>query len=172
MAGAVKKDKTNDRKPMKTSLLTLAAVLLLGTIRTLGHGGVELGPNGGRILEFSKNETMHGEVTLTNGQFHVSILDKDMKPVSLGEQSLVVTGGDRAKPEKPKVKIQGGQFVFPALKGDDYLLVLQFREKPAAKTVTARLEFDATICSACKNPEWLCKCSSKKEVKGDHDKKK
>ena len=172
MAGAVKKDKTNERKHMKTSLLTLAAVLLLGTIRTLGHGGVELGPNGGRILEFSKNETMHGEVTLTNGQFHVSILDKDMKPVSLGEQSLVVTGGDRAKPEKPKVKIQGGQFVFPALKGDDYLLVLQFREKPAAKTVTARLEFDATICSACKNPEWLCKCSSKKEVKGDHDKKK
>ena len=172
MAGAVKKDKTNDRKHMKTSLLTLAAVLLLGTIRTLGHGGVELGPNGGRILEFSKNETMHGEVTLTNGQFHVSILDKDMKSVSLGEQSLVVTGGDRAKPEKPKVKIQGGQFVFPALKGDDYLLVLQFREKPAAKTVTARLEFDATICSACKNPEWLCKCSSKKEVKGDHDKKK
>ena len=169
MAGAVKKTKANDKKHMKTSLLTLAAVLLLGTIRTLGHGGVELGPNGGRILEFSKNETLHGEVTLTNGQFHVS--------------TLVVTGGDRAKPEKPKVKIQGGQFVFPALKGDDYLLVLQFREKPAAKTITARFEFDAAICSACKNPEWLCKCSSEKEEKGnksghkdgekhDHDKKK
>ena len=183
MAGAVKKNKANDKKHMKTSLLTLAAVLLLGTIRTLGHGGVELGPNGGRILEFSKNETLHGEVTLTNGQFHVSILDKDMKPVPLGEQTLVVTGGDRAKPEKPKVKIQGGQFVFPALKGDDYLLVLQFREKPAAKTITARFEFDAAICSACKNPEWLCKCSSEKEEKGnksghkdgekhDHDKKK
>jgi hypothetical protein len=184
MAGSATEATANDRNTMKTSLLTLAAMLLLGITRTLGHGGVELGPNGGRIVEFSKNETLHGEVTLTNGQFHVSILDKEMKPVAVTEQSLVVTGGDRAKPEKPKVEVQGGRFVFSALKGDDYLLVLQFRENPASKAITARIEFDAAICSACKNPEWLCKCSSEKEgkkidqhdhkdaEKHDHEKKK
>ncbi len=152
---------------MKTTLLTLIAALSLGVSSAFGHGGVELGPNGGRILEFSTNETLHGEVTLKDGKFHVAILDKDMKPVALKDQTLVVTGGDRANPEKPKVQKSGNHFVFPALKGDSYLLVLQFKEKPSAKAVTARFEYDATICSACKNPEWLCKCSAEKEGKKD-----
>jgi len=43
---------------MKTKLTLLALISTL----TFAHEGVERGPNGGRILEFSKNETMHGEV--------------------------------------------------------------------------------------------------------------
>ncbi len=160
---------------MKTSLLTLAAVLLLGATRAFAHGDAELGPNGGRILEFSKNETMHGEVTLKDGMFHVALLDKDMKPVPLAEQSLVVTGGDRSKPQKPKVEKQGDHFVFPALKGDSYLLAFQFKEGPKGKAITARFEYDANICGACKKQEWLCVCASEKEKKDDkheHDKRK
>jgi len=145
---------------MKKSILHLLAVLWLGLPRVLGHGGVELGPHGGRIVEFSKNETMYGEVTLVDGFFHVAVLDHQLKPVELKEQSLTVTGGDRSKPEKPKVEKREGHFVFPALKGDAYLLVLQFKENPKSKAINARFEFDATICSACKNPEWLCKCSA------------
>ncbi|MFN0066484.1 MAG: hypothetical protein ACKVYV_02510 [Limisphaerales bacterium] len=160
---------------MKTSLLTLITVLLLGVTRAHAHGGVELGPNGGRLLEFSENETLHGEVTLTNSFFHVALLDKDMKPVELKEQSLTVTGGDRQKPEKPEVRKVGNHFVFPALKGDDYLLVLQFKDKPSARPVTARFEYDAATCSGCKQAEWLCKCAdekAEKDDKHDHDKKK
>lgn len=149
---------------MKASLLTLAAVLLLGVTRAHAHGGVALGPNGGRLLEFSENETLHGEVTLTNGFFHVALLDKALKPVELQEQSLTVTGGDRQKPEKPEVRREGNRFVFPALKGDDYLLVLRFKATPQARAVTARFEFDATTCSGCQHPEWLCRC-------GDEDDK-
>lgn len=156
---------------MKTSLLTLAAVLLLGVTRAFAHGGVELGPNGGRLLEFSENETLHGEVTLTNGVFHVALLNKEMKPVELKEQSLTVTGGDRQKPEKPVVTRQGDHFTFPALKGDDYLLVLRFKATPQARAVTARLEFDAATCSACTSPEWLCKCADE-EPKQDGGTKK
>jgi hypothetical protein len=168
---------------MKTTLLTFAAALWLGVSSAFAHGDVELGPNGGRIVEFSTNETLHGEVTLKDGKFHVAVLDKDMKPVELKDQTLLVTGGDRAHPERPKVEKTGNHFVFPALKGDSYLLVLQFKDKPSSKFVTARFEYDATICSACKNPEWLCKCGekagAKKEdrhehkpgEKHDHDKK-
>ncbi len=150
---------------MKTSLLTLAASLLLGITSAFAHGDVELGPNGGRIVEFSTNETLHGEITLKDGKFHVALLDKDKKSVALAEQSLTVTGGDRSNPQKPAVEKKDGQFVFPALKGESYLLVLQFKEKPSAKAVTARFEYDATTCSACKNAEWLCKCGEKEEKK-------
>lgn len=147
---------------MKIRLLTLTAALLVGLTQALGHGGVELGPNGGRIVEFSQDETMHGEVLLKDGKFTVTLLDKDMKPVELKDQSLTVTGGSRSNPEKPAVTKEHGHFVFPALKGDDYELVLRFRESPAAKPVTARFTYDAATCTACKNPEWLCKCPSEK----------
>jgi hypothetical protein len=168
---------------MKTSLLTLAASLLLGITSAFAHGDVELGPNGGRIVKFNTNETLHGEVTLKDGKFHVALLDKDKKSVALAEQSLTVTGGDRSNPQRPAVEKKDGQFVFPALKGDSYLLVLQFKEKPSAKAFTARFEYDAAICSACKNAEWLCKCGEKEDEHGhkpgekhdhdhDHDKKK
>ena len=73
----------------------------------LGHGGVWIGPNGGRILEFSKNESMHGEVTVKDGKFHIAVLDKDMKPEKMGKQSLTATGGTREKPEKLAVEKTG-----------------------------------------------------------------
>jgi hypothetical protein len=149
---------------MKTSLLALAAVLLLGVSRTFAHGDVELGPNGGRLVEFSTNKTLHGEVTLKEGRFHVAVLDKDMKPVPLKDQKLLVTGGDRSNPENPKVDKEGDHFVFPALKGDSYLVVLQFKATPSAKFITARFEYDAAICSACKKGEWLCECGSKEKA--------
>ncbi len=152
---------------MKTSFLSLIAVLLLGFTRALAHGGVELGPNGGRIVEFSKNETLHGEVTLADGHFHVRLLDKDLKPLGITGQSLVVTGGDRGKPEKPTVEKKGDQFVFPAPKGNSYLLAFQFKETQTSRTIIARFEYDATICSACNHPEWLCKCAAEEAPKDD-----
>lgn len=147
---------------MKMRILTLVAVLLLGLTRAFAHGGVELGPNGGRIVEFSKDETMHGEVLLKDGKFTVALLDKAMKPVELKDQSLTVSGGSRSNPEKPTVTKENGRFVFTALKGNEYELVLRFRESPDAKVITARFTYDAAICDGCKNAEWLCKCPPKK----------
>ncbi len=65
---------------MKKTLTAL--ILALTASFAFGHGDIELGPNKGRILEFSKNETMHGEVTEKDGKLHIALLDKDMKPVS------------------------------------------------------------------------------------------
>jgi len=142
---------------MKQTLLLLAAgVLLSGALRA--HEGVELGPNGGRIVEFSKDESLHGEVTLKDGHFQVRLLDKDMKPVALQEQSLTVAGGDRANPQRPAVEKRDGHFVFPALKGESYPLVLQLRAAAGVKPITARFTFEPSTCSACKHPEWLCQC--------------
>lgn len=136
--------------------------MLVASVSTFAHSDKEIGPHGGRILEFSTNQTLHGEVTLTNGTFHVAVLDKEMKPLPLKEQSLVVTGGTRSNPEKPKVEKRGNHFTFPALKGDSYMLVFQFQEDAAAKPIIARFEFDKATCPTCKKGEWLCDCHLKK----------
>ena len=142
---------------MKKQILTLLSSLAL-TAAAFAHGEIELGPNGGRILEFSKNETMHGEVTLKDGKFHVALLDKAMKPVALGEQTLTASGGPTAKPEKLAVEKSGNQFVIPAVKSGEWL-ILQYRDDAKAKAITARMQYDTMICSACKEPEWLCACA-------------
>lgn len=147
---------------MKSKLIALTLALVLTTGLAFGHGGVEIGPNGGRILEFSKNETMHGEVTVKDGKFLIAVLDKDMKPVAVDAQSLTATGGTRQKPEKLAVEKTATGFVIPAVPPGQWLIV-QFKENDKAKAVTARLEYDTSNCDACDSPEWLCKCSQKKE---------
>ncbi len=154
---------------MKSNLLSILAVLALGLTSTFGHEGVELGPNGGRILEFSKDETMHGEVTAKDGKFHITLLDKAMKAVALDAQVLTATSGNRDKPEKLTVEKAGGHFVVPMLKGDEFWIILQFKPTPAAKPITARLHYDAATCEKCKKAEWLCACA-KKDAKAEKTK--
>jgi hypothetical protein len=132
-------------------------LLLLTTSLLFAHSGVELGPNGGRILEFSTNETLHGEVTIKEGRFHIALLDKAMKPVALAQQSLTAITGDRSKPQKLEVTRDATGFRLPLVKAGEWL-ILRYKENDKAKAVTARFEYNPDTCEACKSPEWLCKC--------------
>lgn len=143
---------------MKTKLILLVTLL---TSLAFAHEGVELGPNGGRILEFSNNETLHGEVTVKGDQFHIAVLDKDMKPVTMDKQSLTATTGDRAKPVKLEVTKDAKGFVLPVVKPGEWL-ILRYKDHADAKAITARFEYNTAICEECKNAEWLCKCKPKK----------
>jgi hypothetical protein len=145
---------------MKTKLTTL--FLTLTAALAFGHGGVEVGPNGGRILEFSKNETMHGEVTVKDGQFHIALLDKDMKPVAVADQTLAATTGDRDNPQKLEVTKTDKGFSLPVVKEGEFLIV-QFKADAKAKAVTARFAYDTSNCDACNAPEWICKCEAEKK---------
>lgn len=140
---------------MKTHLILLFSLL---TAAASAHEGVELGPNKGRILEFSKNETLHGEVTLHQGQFRIAVLDRDMKPVPLKDQVLTATSGDRSRPVKLEVRRDGDAFLVPMQPGEDFWTIFQFRPAAGAKPVTARLHYQAEICGGCSKPEWLCEC--------------
>ena len=148
---------------MKKHILALLSSLAI-TASALAHGEVELGPNGGRILEFSKNESMHGEVTVKDGNFVIAVLDKAMKPVALAEQTLTASGGPTNKAGKLAVEKAGDHFVIPAVKSGEWL-ILQFKDDAKAKAITARMQYDTSICSACKEPEWICKCDQKADKK-------
>lgn len=145
---------------MKSKLTTILLTFI--TTIAFGHSGVERGPNGGRILEFSTNETMHGEVTVKGDKFHIAVLDKDMKPVTLTEQSITAITGDRNDPKKLEVSKDAKGFVVPLVKAGDWL-ILQFKENPKSKAITARLEYNTEICEGCKAVEWLCKCEPEKK---------
>jgi hypothetical protein len=149
---------------MKTKLAAL--LLALTTALSFGHGGVELGPNKGRILELSRNESMHGEVTVKEGKFHIALLDKDMKPVAVAAQELTATGGPQRKQAKLEVTKTADGFTVPAVKDGEWLIV-QFKENPKdkARAVTARLHYDTGNCDGCNKPEWLCECKAEEPKK-------
>ncbi len=145
---------------MKTKLILLSLIASI----TFAHEGVELGPNKGRILEFSKNETMHGEVTVKGDKFHIALLDKDMKPVAMAEQTLTATTGERDKPTKLTVEKDAKGFVVPVVKAGEWL-ILQYKDSAKAKAITARLEYNTAICEECKKAEWVCECKKADEKK-------
>jgi hypothetical protein len=155
---------SNETKYMKKHILALLGSLSLSVAGALAHGGIELGPNGGRIVEFSKDETMHGEVTVKDGKFQVALLDKAMKPVKVGEQTVTASGGASGKAEKLTVEKSGDSFVVPTVKPGEWL-ILQYKENPKAKAVTARLQYDTATCEKCKAEEWICKCEELKKEK-------
>ncbi len=144
---------------MKHTLI--AAIIALATGSVFAHEGIELGPNKGRILEFSTNETMHGEVTEKDGKLHIAVLDKDMKPVEVQAQSLAATAGERSKPVKLEVTTTATGFVLPAPGAGEWL-ILQYKETAASKPIIARLHFITKPCAPCSNPEWRCACGKKK----------
>lgn len=149
---------------MKRNILTFTAALgfAFGVQQSASaHSDAKIGPNGGRILEFSKNQSLHGEVVEKAGMFHIALLDKNMKPVAAEKQTLTATTGDRAKPEKLTVEIKDGKFVVPIQKGGDHWTIFQFRETAEAKPVTARLHYIAKPCADCSKPDWLCECGTK-----------
>ncbi len=143
---------------MKTKAIALILALTAGF--AAGHGKVELGPSKGRILEFSTNESMHGEVTAKDGKLHIAVLDKDMKPVKVGAQALTATAGTREKPEKLEVTKDDSGFTVPAPKDGEWL-ILQYKESASAKPITARSHYETSVCGECRNPEWLCSCAAK-----------
>ena len=146
--------------------ITLAIVIALASQQTVrAHSDAKIGPNGGRVLDFSTNQTVHGEIVEKDGMFHIGLLDKDMKPMPIEKQILTATTGDRNKPEKLAVETKDGKFVTSIQKGGDHWTIFQFRETPGAKPVTARLHYIAKACAECGKPDWLCQCAMKNHPK-------
>ncbi|MEK0451301.1 MAG: hypothetical protein RL088_3569 [Verrucomicrobiota bacterium] len=154
---------TQNTKHMKKHIIALLCSLAI-TITGFAHSGVEKGPNGGRLLEFSKDETLHGEVTVKDGKFVIELLDKSHKAVALGEQTLTASGGPSGKAAKLAVEKKDGKFVIPVVKEGEWLIV-QFKADSKAKSITARLQYDTGACDGCKKPEWLCECPPAKDAK-------
>ena len=142
---------------MKTLVIALFSSIALAA-SALAHGNIEIGPNGGRLVEFGEHSDLHAEVVLKDGQFVISLYDeKTKKEIPVTEQQLVIT--HRATKEKLKPELKEGKWIVAKPEGNDFWLIIQYKENAQAKPRNGRLHFDAANCSACSQPEWLCKCS-------------
>ena len=148
---------------MKKHLVRILALLAFSAAPLAAHEGNDMGPNDGRIFELESKTTPHLEVGQKDGKFVVHILGEDAKQIPIAGRTLAITAGERSAPEKLKVEKSGEAFTAPIPKGEKFLVVFQVREADGAKALTARMTYDARICSECKRPEWLCTCGGEEE---------
>lgn len=116
------------------------------------------GPKGGRLLE---NENPRAEFFVEKDKtVTITFYDKDLKPVSPGEQ--IVTAIAEAKNGKTKIEFEkkGDSLVSkaPLPEGNDYNVVVQLRSKADAKPQNFRTKYNMTACGKCKRPEYACSC--------------
>ena len=137
-------------------LLTLLFSLV--ALHAFAHEGVDLGPNGGRLLVIDKKTDLKGEILVKGDQFHLTLLDKDLKPLPPGQHTLTASSRSSViTSTKLSVGKDGKGFTIPVI-GTGSWLVLQHRSAPDAKPSTIRLRYDTSICSGCQKAEWLCGC--------------
>jgi hypothetical protein len=141
----------------KLNYIMAVAVLVLGL--SLAHAEkITPGPKGGRLLE---NESPRAEFFLEKDKtVTITFYDKDLKPVSPGEQ--VVTATAEAKGGKTKIEFEkkGDALVSktPLPEGDGYNVVVQIRAKPDANVQNFRIKCKTAPCEKCKRPEYACTC--------------
>ncbi len=150
---------------MKTKqLLAALVVALVSTASALAHGEVELGPNGGRLVEFGESNPIHAEFVVKDGNFVIGLYDEEArKEIPVADQELTVI--ERSSGTKLTIEKKDGKWSLPKPAGKDFWLVLQLRDKPGAKAKNARLHYDETICPECSAQEWICKCTEMNKPK-------
>lgn len=127
---------------MKQSLAFLLGVLVATS--ALAHERITLGPNGGRVVYVDSATTPHVEfLVAADGRASITLLDRDRKPITIGEQEITVTAGPRSTAKKLAVEKQGDRFVTePVPAGAPYTVVIQLRETPSSKPLTLRVHYN------------------------------
>jgi hypothetical protein len=140
-----------------TTLLTLALSLLTAT----AHERMTVGPGDGRFAYLDSTTTPGAEFNVKDGTLHLTLLDKDLKPIPPTEQTVTITAGEKGAAQKLTVTKEGNDFVAALPKGEDYWCIFQLKETKGAKSITFRVHYLAEICADCNKAEWRCTCGNK-----------
>lgn len=143
---------------MKTLTRIMAVAALIFGVSQVHAEKITPGPKGGRLLE---NESPRAEFFVEKDKtVTITFYDKDLKPVSPGEQ--VVTAIAEGKNGKTKIEFEKKGDVLvsktPLPEGDDYNVVVQLRAKPEAKPQNFRIKYNSAVCGKCKRAEYACIC--------------
>ncbi|MBS0658578.1 MAG: hypothetical protein JSR82_10090 [Verrucomicrobia bacterium] len=149
---------------MKKRILSALAVLALTATAAFAHGDVEIGPNGGRVVDLG-SKAPSAEVVLQGTNFVISLYDEAAKKSvpATAAQTLSIVHKESGKKLEPK--LVDGKWTVAKPDGKEFWLILTLKDDAAAKGRTGRLHYDEAVCGDCKNPEWICKCAEQKKAK-------
>lgn len=140
---------------MKRILSTLIIAAVLQTA-SFAHERITIGPKGGRVVYLDSTTIPNVEFVVNKeDRAEIALLDKDRKPIALGEHAVVVTAGPRASAKKLTIEKQGDAFLtekVPA--GAPYTVVIQIKEKANGKSLTARVNYNPSPAKSGK-PTYL-----------------
>jgi len=146
---------------MNTSmkLLVLAGVLCAGLL-TLNAADKKLigGPKGGRLLERTDPKAeFHVENDRT---VSITFYDAALKPVPVAAQTVTVIADTKDAKTKVEFEKQGDLLVSRSKlpDGEDYNLVVQFRQTPDARPQNFRFKLETHLCGGCNRAEYACTC--------------
>ncbi|MFN0129967.1 MAG: hypothetical protein ACKV19_25160 [Verrucomicrobiales bacterium] len=146
---------------MKRKLLITLITLALGLLAAPAHERITVGPGDGRLAFLDSTATPSAEFNVKEGKIHITLLDKDLKPISLADQTVAITAGEKGKARKLVVSKEGNDFVAPLPEGEDYWCIFQLKEKKDAKAITFRVHYRSEVCAECQKAEWRCICGNK-----------
>jgi hypothetical protein len=151
---------TNPHQTMKSKLHT-ALALVLSLQAASAHERITVGPGDGRLAFLDSTATPNAEFNVRDGRVYITLLDKDLKPIALANQSLTLTAGQRGSAQKVEVTREGNDFVATLPKGEDHWCIFQLRQSKTGKPITFRVHYLSAVCADCKKPEWHCTCGNK-----------
>lgn len=122
------------------------------------HGGIEDGPNGGRLLT---SVEPHLEFFVTDDRkVQITQVNDEEKAEAIGEQVVKVIGGSRSNPIRLSFAKQGDVLMsdigFP--EGNDFPVVVQIKQNADGETVTEKFNLNLEQCPECPNKEYACTC--------------
>lgn len=123
-----------------------------------GHDHAKVGgPKGGRLLEHTEPQAeffLEKDRTAT-----ISFYDKDMKPVSAENQTVVVIAEKDGSKSKIDFEKKGDVLSSKEpLPENSPNLVVQFKQTADAKPANFRFVLDEGVCGECKRAEYACIC--------------
>ena len=149
---------------MKANLctLTLAVALCAGLALTANAAEKDhkhmATPKGGRLLD--KTEPHAEFVVEKDRSVTINFYNDGMKPVAATTQNVTVIAD--AKDGKSKLEFEKkGDSLMSKTKlpeGEDYNVVVQFKQTGDAKPVNLRFKLDMNTCGECKRAEYACIC--------------
>ena len=143
-------------------ILTLAVVLFVGI--TLVATAAEKDhkhkatPKGGRLLE---KTDPHAEFVVEKDRTAtINFYDEKMTPVPPTTQSVTVQADAKEGKQTIQFEKKGDSLVSKTKlpEGEDYNLVVQFKQTAEARPQNFRLKLDLSTCGECKRAEYACIC--------------
>lgn len=151
-------------KKMKTNIriLTVAAALCVGLF-TAGAADKpdhdhKVTPKGGRLL--AKTDPPAELVIEKDRTLSIHFYDAAMKPVAATTQTVTVIADAGSGRETIQFEKKDDSLVSKSKlpEGEDYVVVVQFRQTADARPQNLRFNLDLSTCAECQRQEYACIC--------------